>query len=619
MSLLGETGGAWTAETHRLMYPGNFNHGLARFLTDFIRPTDFLEFGGGTGSLARHVARECRVGRSYVIEPEIPLAPEPGVELEALNIDITKHVAPRVLNRTFDLVLNIEVAEHVDHSHHERLFDFLASRARRWVVFSGARPGQGGHGHVAERPEVEWRDEFVSRGFTFDARLTAMARSMSDRRNINHKRNIQVFLAPQDHVQLDAIEKAAAPYLDDILAIVRGIGSFLDGNLFYVNLAEAIEGRPSHALRWKRENLVSVVRHATRALEVGFNAGHAALLMLLSNTALHVTCVDRLDHGYTRACFDYLATRFPGRIELIPGDSVEVLPRLPSSRFDLIHLDGGKERTISRDLTAARSLVSRDHVLVIDDTHNASLNAIVDAAASRGEIVFTPFAEANARSLRSRWRHRLGRFSPPEPPETAAMSWLHDIYEGSTRPSRYLARDPEGASSGRARANALAVAIRAVEAAGVDGAFVEVGAAAGHSSVLAALMASRFLPRDFYLFDVFDDSDGPDRQSGAVRDRMHHAGVGAAHLMIVEGPAESTVPLFAPERVAILQWNTVLQPPIMAALECMYDRLQPGGWLLVDLDGHGQSYRHAVDAFFERRGETFSGTVVGGVCAVIQK
>lgn len=617
-----EPNGAWTAEMHNRLYPANFNRGLADFLTAVIQPKDFIEFGGGTGELARHVARECRVTHSYMLEPDIPLTPDEGIELEALNIDITKHVAPRVLNRTFDLVLSIEVAEHVDRRHHERLFDFLAARSKRWVVFSGARPGQGGHGHVAERPEAEWRDEFTSRGFSFDARLTALARSMSDRKNINHRRNIQVFLAPPDAAELDSVEQAAAVHLDHLLAIVRRTGDFLDGNLFFVNLAEAIEGRPAHALRWKRENLVSVARRANRALEVGLNAGHAALLMLLANSELHVTAVDRLDHRYTRACFDYLAAAFPGRIDLIAGDSLEVLPRLPRDAFDLVHLDGGKEVTIARDLAATRQLVKRDHVLVIDDTQNAALNAVVDAAESQGSLDFSPFAEANARSRRSRWRHRLGRFTTPDDlkdasdPEAASCSRLRDIHAVISHRSLSEKNSAGDALPGIVHGQAVASAIRAIETTGLDGAFVDVGAAGGDFSTLAAVLASRFLPRDFYLFDDFDAAG---IESGAVRDRMRSAGVPAENLLIVEGPADLTVPLFAPERVAMLRVNMALQAQAKAALETTYERILPGGWLFLEHYGAGAACRRAVDDFLAGRGVDFHAGLGDEPCLVLRK
>ena len=87
------------------------------------------------------------------------------------------------------------MAEHIDKRFHTPFFDFLVSRANKWIVFSAARPGQGGHGHISERPELEWRAEFEQRGCVFDSKMTAVARTMSDQKNINHQRNVQV-LAP---------------------------------------------------------------------------------------------------------------------------------------------------------------------------------------------------------------------------------------------------------------------------------------------------------------------------------------------------------------------------------------------------------------------------------------
>lgn len=641
MSLAGKHGGAWSADTHQELYPANLNVGLVSFIARYIGPKDFMEFGGGTAALANAVAQACELADSYVIEPEIvaPVASHRGVHL--LNFDITRTAPPPVLDRKFDLVLSIEVAEHIQRSSHEALFDFLAARAGRWVVFSAARPGQGGHGHVAERPELEWRDEFVSRGFSFDARMTALARTLSDRKNINHRRNLQVFRAPEDDAGLDQLEVRARPYLAQLLKAIQANGNYLDGNLFYVDLRDAIGARPAHSLRWKRENLVRAARHAPHILEVGFNAGHAALLFLLAHPQSRVDCVDRMDHPYTRACFDYLCSEFPGRIRLLAGDSTTVLPQLEPRRYDLVHIDAGKHRTIAADLASARRLVADDHVLVIDDTQNQALDEIVLAHTTSGELEVGAFRAANVRSTRSRWTHRLARFAPRPDRVDGILAGVQDIFRDADHPSIYVNRGPDGRYLGEQRAAALAAAIRDVEENALTGAFVEVGVAAGHSSVIAALAASRFLPRDFYLFDTFsgfgelpDEKDlhgksireydllkyaAPDCGSGTVYARMRRAGVAEDRLLLVEGPAETRVAEYAPDRIAILRLDVDLYGPTLASLEAMYDRIEGGGWLIVDDYGHWQGCRQATDAFFARRGETFRGVAADYTCYLLQK
>ena len=100
---------------------------------------------------------------------------------------------------------------------------------------------------------------------------------------------------------------------------------------------------------------------------------------------------------------------------------------------------------------------------------------------------------------------------------------------------------------------------------------------------------------------------------------MLQAGVDESRLFIVEGTAESRVAEYAPKAIAILRLDADLHDATMCSLEAMYDRLQPGGWLIIDDYGHWQGCREATDAFFARRGETFFGTAVDYTCHVMQK
>jgi SAM-dependent methyltransferase len=65
--------------------------------------------------------------------------------------------------RQFDLAYCFEVAEHLDPQLGDRLVTFLAGAASV-VVFTAARPGQGGYGHINEQPPAYWRDRFEAAG-----------------------------------------------------------------------------------------------------------------------------------------------------------------------------------------------------------------------------------------------------------------------------------------------------------------------------------------------------------------------------------------------------------------------------------------------------------------------
>ena len=107
--------------------------------------------------------------------------------------DITKDPLPKEIEEMqYDLVYSIEVMEHIELEYHSQIFDFLTSKSTN-IVFSGARVGQAGTGHIACRPEEEWRQEFLDRGFTFLEDLTQEIRQASNKRNTNHIRNLQVF------------------------------------------------------------------------------------------------------------------------------------------------------------------------------------------------------------------------------------------------------------------------------------------------------------------------------------------------------------------------------------------------------------------------------------------
>jgi len=68
------------------------------------------------------------------------------------------------LNREFDLVESLEVAEHIDISHADEFVDTI-TRHGKMVMFSAAIPGQGGTNHINEQPFEFWRERFVNRGF----------------------------------------------------------------------------------------------------------------------------------------------------------------------------------------------------------------------------------------------------------------------------------------------------------------------------------------------------------------------------------------------------------------------------------------------------------------------
>jgi SAM-dependent methyltransferase len=91
------------------------------------------------------------------------------VDRKALHIDpgafrAVDLQAPPDLGREFDLVVSLEVAEHLPGSQADDFVRFLTGLGPQ-VLFSGAAPGQGGVHHVNEQWPAYWADRFQSHGY----------------------------------------------------------------------------------------------------------------------------------------------------------------------------------------------------------------------------------------------------------------------------------------------------------------------------------------------------------------------------------------------------------------------------------------------------------------------
>jgi hypothetical protein len=116
----------------------------------------------------------------------------------------------------------------------------------------------------------------------------------------------------------------------------------------------------------KQVDLYLLSRCAKNILNVGFNAGHSSLIMLLSNSKAVVHCFDIMEHSYSRKCFEYLSTHFGERIILIEGDSTDTLHKYKtSSKFNLVNINGGQDkRSLNLDFWNSKSLCESNAFLI---------------------------------------------------------------------------------------------------------------------------------------------------------------------------------------------------------------------------------------------------------------
>lgn len=77
----------------------------------------------------------------------------------------------------FDVVMCIEVAEHLPESAADTLCDTIAKHVRRYLLFTAAPPGQRGRGHVNCQPPEYWMEKFEDRGLGYRKNLVRRLRA----------------------------------------------------------------------------------------------------------------------------------------------------------------------------------------------------------------------------------------------------------------------------------------------------------------------------------------------------------------------------------------------------------------------------------------------------------
>jgi len=222
-------------------------------------------------------------------------------------------------------------------------------------------------------------------------------------------------MAEYDHSACIAEYESNSEKRERILNELRGIviasGSALEGNCFYFH---GTLDRYS-SLYTKQVNLFWAGKQATtRICEIGLNAGHSAMLLLLGRDSmpLEFTVFDVGWHPYTKPALHYLKTAFPHvAFEYIEGDSIKTMtdvirsdPFNRISRYDVVHVDGGhSEECIQNDMKNANLLVRHGGIIIIDDTNDEHINKYVDIYISSGN-----YQEINIMKTEG-YRHRIIR------------------------------------------------------------------------------------------------------------------------------------------------------------------------------------------------------------------
>ena len=85
------------------------------------------------------------------------------LESEYKTVDLEN---PIVLDKPYDLVISLEVAEHLSEESADTFVESLVN-AGKVILFSAAIPGQGGHNHINEQFPEYWKEKFLRYNYVF--------------------------------------------------------------------------------------------------------------------------------------------------------------------------------------------------------------------------------------------------------------------------------------------------------------------------------------------------------------------------------------------------------------------------------------------------------------------
>ena len=153
--------GIWDLKTAQKRH--RFDYTLAARIGEMWAPKQFADLGCGNG-------RYCAVFNAYGWPIVHGYEGTQGIRTlnvydDIFTLDLTMK---RWVEIDYDLVMSLEVGEHIPYEYERTFIDNVCEFARKDLILSWAIPGQGGKGHVNEQPNDYVVKQLWERGFRHD-------------------------------------------------------------------------------------------------------------------------------------------------------------------------------------------------------------------------------------------------------------------------------------------------------------------------------------------------------------------------------------------------------------------------------------------------------------------
>lgn len=136
--------------------------------------SSFVDFGCGDASYIREILnknpnKDLRV-RAFDGNPSVSIITKGIGE----QLDLSQ---PFNLNETFEVVISLEVAEHIPKEFEDIYIENITKHSSKYIIISWAVPGQGGKGHVNEQSNEYVLNLFKQLAYTHEEEITQYLRN----------------------------------------------------------------------------------------------------------------------------------------------------------------------------------------------------------------------------------------------------------------------------------------------------------------------------------------------------------------------------------------------------------------------------------------------------------
>jgi hypothetical protein len=181
------------------------------------------------------------------------------------------------------------------------------------------------------------------------------------------------------------------PHIQKITEILHAVGERVEGNLI---CDISPNNWTYHRNLDKIRNLQQLVRGKSKIVEIGVNACHSLVIMLLENPTAEYLLFDLNNHKYTEPTLAYVREAFPSaRITAVFGDSVKTLAQYIAEHpeecntVDFCHLDGGHtEDVFAHDYVNVHKLIRDSAPVIFDDYDLPAIHQFVNRKLAEGAI-----------------------------------------------------------------------------------------------------------------------------------------------------------------------------------------------------------------------------------------